>query len=540
MLKRIFKNEFFLQTLLVVLFLAAALPGVEWGTPNLWNPDELVWRAAQALNGELLFDQTEPDYNYPSLPKYVMYGAGKITYALGGSRADFIIAARVISALLGAFAAALVYRLTKLAGGGVRAALLAGAFYIASGVAAANGRFAHNDLYLQFFAVLCIYFATLYQQTDSRRWLYVSFVSAGFAACSKYTGASLILVPLAVFIFSHWQEVRRHYFLAFKTALLGAALFYGGYALGAPRALFAPVDYFSHVIPAALNFSRYGFNSSAPIGLVGQWAVFQSAVGSFFYVLFLIGFGWNAARPFLRASSLPPIEEKRRRASSILLFTLVIFDLPYLISINYIPRHFIPFAPFMAILSALFVEDVFAALPRPQWRYAFALMLAAGAFYSALRLASVALLFLNDARVPASAYLQTLEDKDKIIEYTLYPPNVERKKFMKAYNYPIYFVKYKTDVVPTGGRYEYNLGEAGLLQRETDYLVIDSLTYARFSTPSVCATNPVECDFFKELLADESSSYRLMKTFSYSLPPYLPSVSIAAVNPEVKIYQRVK
>jgi len=538
--QRILKNEIFLQALLVVLFLVAALPGVEWGTPNLWNPDELVWRAAQALNGEMVFDQTEPDYNYPSLPKYVMYGVGKMTYALGYSRADFIIAARGVSALLGALVAALVYRLTRWSGGGARAAFLAGVFYIASGVSAANARFAHNDLYLQFFAVLCVYFSVQYSQTRARGWLYVSFIAAGFAACSKYTGASLILAPFAAFIFSNWAEVRRRYFLAFQTALLGAALFYGGYALGAPRALLAPIDYFSRVIPAALNFSRYGFNSAAPLGVFGQWAVFRSALGSFIYGLFLIGFVWNAARLFLRAGGLPPIEEKRRRASWVLLFTLIVFDLPYLISINYIPRHFIPFTPFMALLSVLFVEDVFAALPRLSWRYAFALFLAAGVFYSALRLASVALLFLHDARIPASAYIESIADKNKIIEYTLYPPNVERKKFKKAYNYPIYFVKYQTDVVPSGGRYEYNSGEAGLLKRETDYLVIDSLTYARFATPSVCATNPLECDLFQKLLADESSSFRLIKTFSYSLPPYLPSVSIAAVNPQIKIYQRVK
>jgi hypothetical protein len=45
----------------------------------------MVWRVDSALRGEIIFDETEPDFNYPSLPKYVMYGVGKITYGMGYS-----------------------------------------------------------------------------------------------------------------------------------------------------------------------------------------------------------------------------------------------------------------------------------------------------------------------------------------------------------------------------------------------------------------------------------------------------------------------
>ena len=73
-----------------------------------------------------------------------------------------------------------------------------------------------------------------------------------------------------------------------------------------------------------------------------------------------------------------------------------------------------------------------------------------------------------------------------------------------------------------------------------DYLVIDTLTYSRLYNDSICGTNPVECDFFKRLIAGEISSFRLVEEFNYSLPPYLPEISIAAVNPEVRIYERVR
>ena len=84
------KYEFVLPLIIFVLFFVAALPGIEWGAPALWNPDEMVWRVDSALRGELIFDETEPDFNYPSLPKYVMYAIGLITYGMGKSNFAFI------------------------------------------------------------------------------------------------------------------------------------------------------------------------------------------------------------------------------------------------------------------------------------------------------------------------------------------------------------------------------------------------------------------------------------------------------------------
>jgi hypothetical protein len=169
-----------------------------------------------------------------------------------------------------------------------------------------------------------------------------------------------------------------------------------------------------------------------------------------------------------------------------------------------------------------------------------AVVLILGAVYSTLRLVSISLLFLNDARIPASEYIADIRGYGKSIEFTLYPPAVEKRRFFRAHNYPIYFVKYASDVVPTGGRYEYNQGEQGLLERDTDYFVIDSHTYSRFYIDTVCETNPVECAFFKQLLDGENENFRLMEKFTYQLPPYLPHVTISAVNPDVLIFERIR
>ena len=136
----VFRKETLFPTFIFLLFLAVSIPGVNWGMPALWNPDELSWRVNSALHGELIFDETEPDFNYPSLPKYVMYGVGKITYGLGYSSSIFYISVRLVSALLGALSGVFVYYLARTIGANMMTSALAGLLYIASGIAAANSR----------------------------------------------------------------------------------------------------------------------------------------------------------------------------------------------------------------------------------------------------------------------------------------------------------------------------------------------------------------------------------------------------------------
>ena len=536
------RNEILLPVFIFLFFLAASLPGVNWGVPALWNPDEMVWRADMALGGDMVFDETEPDFNYPSLPKYVMYGIGKVVYAMGYSRSAFFIAARSFSALLGALSGILIYYLARTIGANVLTSALAGLLYISSGVAAANGRFAHNDLYLQFFSILCIYFAIKYQFTKSRLWIYGSFFAVGLAASSKFTGGSLLLVPLFVLIVMNWNDLRKDWLQSFEILLIGGVLSFGGYVLGTPKALFEMTYYFNGVIPALQRYPLYGLGSGAQIGLFGQWGTFEKAVGTFAYYLFILSFIWFAARLIVWKFGKTQMEEKQAQAITILVITVLIFDLPFMVSVNYIPRYFIPFVPFLSILGALFIKEVIDLAKSKNWKFVPAgvtILLVVGITYSMLRLVSTALLFTNDARIPASEFIASLRGYKKTIEYTLYPPIVDKKQFYgAARNYPIYFVKYPDEVVPTGGRFEYNQGEQGLIDRNVDYFVIDSFTYSRLYNDAICQTNPVECDFFKKLLAGEITTFRLVKEFTYSLPPFLPRVSISAVNPEIRIYER--
>jgi 4-amino-4-deoxy-L-arabinose transferase-like glycosyltransferase len=530
--------------LLFIVFLVFSIPGVNWGVPALWNPDELIWRVDLALNGEMQFDETEPDFNYPSLPKYVMFAIGKIVYGLGYSRSVFIISARVFSALLGAAGIVLVYHMSLAAGARSSTAGLAGLLCIASGVIPANSRLAHNDIYLMFFSVLCVFFAIKYHLTKSRVWIYACFVSVGMAASSKYTGGSLFLLPLFVLMVMNFQELKQDWLKTAEIFFIGSVLRFLGFAAGTPKSLLWMTYYFKRVMPALEKLSLYSFDSGNPIGLYGQWAAFRETVGVFLYLLFSLAVIWFVVTLILtRMNASAQGGTPKSQIILILFASLLFFDMPFLFSVHYLPRHFIPFVPILSILAALFIEEFIAFASEKGWRLVPVFItgiLFIGVSYSFLRLISMALLFANDARMPAGEYIAHLPGDGKTIEYTLYPPVVDRAQFEKARNYPVYFVKYPGETVPTGGRFEYNQGEQGLIDRDVDYLVIDTLTYSRLYTDSICRTNPVECDFFKRLIAGQIPSFRLMKEFVYQLPPYLPVLSVTSVNPEVRIYERIR
>ncbi len=532
---------------LFLVFLLVTLPGIDWGAPDLWNPDELVWRVIKALDGEMKFDETEPDYNYPSLPKYVMYGVMGLARALGASPKAMLVLARLISVLLGGLTVLLIYNMMKAAGAHLYTRIFSAFLAISNTALVHNARFAHNDLYLLFFVTLSLFAIIRYSLTAKRLWLYLAFFSAGCAASSKYTGVSIVVVLLAVFLVAEWRNLRQDILRQAETLFIAVILTTLGFALGTPKALLWAAFYFKRMIPAALRFASYGRGPDSLIGLYGQWSTFREAVGTPVYFLFLLAFAWFALSSLFQtvtASRQPPIENlqskianRKAQIAGILLSAIVIFDLPFLMSYNYVPRFFLPFLPMFAVLAGLFVEEAAHFLRTKGYLsavYLLASLLVLVLAASFLRVVSVALLFANDARTPAGAFLETLPP-GTLLEFTLYPPTVPEGHFSKARNYPIYMIKYPGETVPTNKPYLYNQGEDGLYERQVDYLVVDSFTYSRFSDAYVCETNPVECQFFNRLLAGQTS-LRLLASFEYSLPPFLPQISLAAVNPAIKIY----
>jgi hypothetical protein len=308
--------------------------------------------------------------------------------------------------------------------------------------------------------------------------------------------------------------------------------------MGTPKAFLWLAWYLKRLLPALDWQVSYGRRPDSVRGFVGQYEVIAGGLGWGLALLFGVAFVWalwRVVQAYRQQKRLDPAAS----GLALLLGAVFVLDLPMTISYNYQLRYFLTFMPFLAILAAFCLEDLHARAKGYGPLFARLLQGVVGliVLYSLARITSLMLLVANDARVPASAFVASLP-KDTTLEHTYYPPTIPEKHFANEFNYPIYFVK-GNEPVPTSKNIVFNIGEAGLNDRQTDYLVLDSYTWLKFNDPFTCERMQVECDFFKQLEAGGSEHYRLLAEFKYSLPPYLPQVQFNFINPSIRIYERI-
>jgi len=534
------KYEFFIPLTLFIIFLSITLPGISWGAPSTWHPDEIVVRSIKALYGEWKFD--EINFDYPSLPQYAMFFLGKLVLALGGTDKEILIASRVLSAVLAGATIALTYFITRHVGANIHIAGLSGLLLLCVSEMQHNGRFAHNDTYITFFVALTVLFLVNYRNSNQRGWLYASFISVGMAASSKYNAISLVLVPVLLYLFPQRHSPLKRPLRMLETLFIGGTLTFLGFAAGTPKSLFWMSYYFKRMIPALIRTGNYARQPDSVRGIIGQYANFADGVGLPLFILFSAALFWACSEIFqafyLRKS------ENKPQADFLLIFLLSILalDLPIMLSYNYQTRFFLPMLPVFAVLGALFIEDITQFVRQrenPSYQRLVKAALILVILFSFARNISVMSLFIHDARIPASEFMKTLPSGTSL-EHTSYPPTIPPEHFEREHNYPIHFIKIMGEALPTSSKYVFNAGEIGLDERMTDYLVTDSFTSGRFSDPYICETMQIECDFFKQLETGQSSHYRLISEFTYTLPPYLPQMNIAFVNPGIRIYERIQ
>jgi hypothetical protein len=530
------KYEFFIPLVLFIIFLSVTLPGISWGAPSTWHPDEVVYIAIHALQGQTEFDSS--NFNHPHLPIYMMLGFGKILIALGQTEKEVLIGARVLSAVLVGLTVVLSYLIPRRMGYSAAVAGLSGLLLLSINVMSQYGRFAHNDTFVTFFTTLTIFFLIQYKTNEHRGWLYAAFFASGLAISSKYSAISLAIVPGILYLWTMRNALPKQTLRVLETLFIGGALTYLGYAAGTPKALLWMAFYFKRLIPALAYNATYGRQPDSIRGILGQYNVFADGIGIPMFLLFVTTFLWGCFK-VLQATRAKSNAETYR---AILLLSILVIDIPIMLSYNYPVRFFLPLMPLFAILSALFINDVYE-LARQNENSLYSKLIAGGLtiiiVLSFARVISVMLLFLNDSRIPASAFLTSLP-MGTSLEHTFYSPTIPSEHFEREHNYPIYFIKTLGGQVPDSRKYEFNAGETGLDDRMTDYLVIDNFTADRFNDPYICGTMPAECDFFKQLETGRSAHYRLITEFTYTLPPYLPQINIDFVNPEIRIYERIR
>ncbi len=532
------RNEFLIPVTLFILFLAFTLPGISWGAPSGWHPDEIVVRSIKALHGEWQFSET--NFDYPDLPQYTMYWLGKLVLALGYGDKQVLIVSRVLSAILAGLTIVLTYNVARRAGGSITVAGLSGLFLLCVSEMVHNGHFAHNDTYLMFFTTLSILLLLQYHTQGHRGWLYATFLTIGMAASSKYIGGSLIIAPVVYYLFTQRKNIRSNFFAIAETFFIGAVITFLGYALGTPKALFWMTFYFKRVFAALQWQINYGHVPGSVRGFLGQYQVLFHGLGIIIFLLFTCAFLW-ACYQIIQALRVKTItQDSQPSAFSVLLLALFALDLPMMISYNYQFRYFLPILPILAVFSGFFTQWIYTQATQSNKAIYPNLVIASVTLivlYSFARSISVALLFIHDSRTPAGAFVKTLPTGTSL-EHTYYPPDIPAGHFAREHNYPVYFIRSINDTVPEDKKMKSNIGEAGLDQRQTTYFVTDSFTANKFNDPYTCSIMQVECNFFKQLATGRSDHYKLIAEFSYHLPAFLPQISVDYVNPTIRIYER--
>jgi len=531
------RNEFIIPLLLFALFLAFTLPGISWGAPSIWHPDEVVYIAIKALYEGTEFDAS--NFNHPHLPIYAMLGLGKILVALGQSDKEVLIGARLLSAVLSGLTIVLAYLIPRRMGKNIYVSALSGLLLLSVSEMSHNGRFAHNDTFVTFFCTLTVFLLVQYIARERKGWLYAAFFAAGMAVSSKYIAITLAIVPVILYLWNQRSSFLYRKLEIFETLFIGGILTYLGYAVGTPKALTWMAYYFKRLIPALIYNSNYGVQPGSVRGILGQYSVFADAVGIPLFLLFISAFIWGCYK-LIAAYRTKSFGTERYRA--LLILTILVIDLPIMASYNYPTRFFLPLMPFFAILSALFVSDLYG-LAKENASSFHPKLIGAGLslilLFSLARLVSVMLLFINDARIPSAKFVASLP-AGASIEHTEYPPTIPAEHFDREHNYPIHFLNTPDEVMPTNKNYLYNVGEVGLDERQTKYLVVDEFTADKFDNAYICEIMPVECDFFKQLEEGQSEHYKLIADFSYELPRFLPQLEVSFVNPEIRVYERIE
>jgi len=236
------------------LALALRLIGLTWGLPTRehwysYHPDEaqMLWAmiSLDFFNGDF-----NPNFfNYPSLYIYLASFtrmlAGGLGLAHGPSNdpalaalfaRDIILSARVVTAVLGAATAPLVY-LTVRQIGGAKIGILAGVLMAFLPGHLQHSHFATVDVPATFFITLCVWLSVraLREDVDAqwcRKQLYWAALVAGLAAATKYNAGLIVVAPLIAWLY---QKKKQQF--ASTGALAIIALCGLGFFLGCPYSI---------------------------------------------------------------------------------------------------------------------------------------------------------------------------------------------------------------------------------------------------------------------------------------------------------------
>lgn len=415
---------------LVILFFALTLRlwGITWALPDKtrlysYHVDESVV-VGHALDLDPLAGRLDPNfYNYGSLTLLLdglVIRAGRAAGLIEPNSPDVrpgglavpaateLLAARLLSALLGAGTAGFLYGTGRLLYGRP-AGLIAGAAYASAPLAVQHGHFATVDAGAVFWVAGSLYFAARYYAAGttppgreaqerpsnrarsfpaSARLLVLAGLFAGLAAAAKYNGGLVLLAGIVA-----WWLARPRTPLPLAGLLAGTGL---GFLTGCPGILLNPSAVVRDVMFEARHVSS------------GHGAVFTDTPPGFLYHIFF-NMRWGMTAPLLMVCLLGIVVAvaRRRPADAI----LAAFALPYYLLIALpevkFARYTLPLFPPLFLLAGAAWEGW--RNPRAQTAFR-TLALCAGisalGFSSALNQSMTR----QDPRDAAAAYIRSLPE----------------------------------------------------------------------------------------------------------------------------------
>lgn len=362
---------------LLLLFVTALLPrllGLRWGLPNAehwysYHPDErqIVEAVAQLdfLNGDF-----NPNFfNYPSLYTYFVALAYLLQSTLGLAQTtvpgvtwpilqDVIFCGRIVTAILGALTAPLVFLIAQRIRGrifGIVAALL---MALCPGHVQ-HSHFATVDVPATFFIALSIYLSLRAISCDRYatrpKYFVWAGLAAGLAAATKYNAVLVLIVPLVAL----WME-RPARFPKYFGATVAAAI--GGFLIGCPFSV--------------LSFGEFwgdGQNTGFGYELLvhprqGSGEVFQqTGNGWWYHAIYNLPFVLTAPIVVL---SLIGLLLSFRDTRSKYFVPLAVFALLYFLAIGTSQvrflRYTLPMVPVLCIFATLAIEQLATRLARTE------------------------------------------------------------------------------------------------------------------------------------------------------------------------------
>jgi 4-amino-4-deoxy-L-arabinose transferase-like glycosyltransferase len=359
---------------LFVLALALRLWGVNFGLPFLYNPDEgaLTMPALNILrSGD--FRPFRLDYGsayiYSLTILYIplfLYGAWRGNFASVADLPVFtdyhqigaysfpaaFLAARVLTAILGALTVLAIYTLGRRLAG-ARAGLFAAGLLAITPLHVLYAHFAGPDVPMTFVLVLALLrILDVYERGDWRDYIWAGLL-VGLTASAKFPGG----VVLAALLVAHLLRARGWAELANDRLAMGIAATIAGFLIGSPYALDLP--YFLNWL--AVNVRWYGAAGGDPGTAAGDptWLFYlkELVLGPFGLIAIMGVFGLAFA-----------IRRNWRQALVIIAFP-VVYGALITLQTSRFPRFLIPLIPFL-VLGAGIILDAAAHSMMTRWQMA--------------------------------------------------------------------------------------------------------------------------------------------------------------------------